>query len=64
VQITRQLLIALKMVPVVDMVAIPMIPNHVKDGTFTGSEAFDKSATTMLDELYRFAEVLRPLRAG
>jgi NAD(P)H-dependent FMN reductase len=66
VQMTKQVLNSVKVVPVLEAVTIPFFTNHVaKDGsgTFVPGESFDKSAAVMLDELWRWAEALAPMRA-
>jgi hypothetical protein len=39
-----------------------MVAQHVKEGQFAPKEVHQTSATTMLNELARWAEVLKPLR--
>jgi NAD(P)H-dependent FMN reductase len=66
VQMTKLLVTALKMMPMFEAVSIPFFANLI-DGD-TG--AFDpgghqvKAATAMLDELLRWTEALKVLRAG
>ena len=63
VQMTKQLLTSLRIVPLIESVSIPFFAQHRDaSGTFTGTEAHQKAATTMLDELARWAEALRVLR--
>ena len=63
VVMTKQLLCALKMVPIVEAVSIPFFSNHMsKEGAFAGTESLEKAANAMLDELHRWAEALRPMR--
>jgi NAD(P)H-dependent FMN reductase len=65
VQMIKQIVTTLKMVPLVEAVAIPFFSQHIDDtGLFTPNELHQKSATDMLDELLRWAEALKPLRAG
>lgn len=64
VQMTKQIVTALKMMPLFEAVTIPMFAQYIdKEGAFVPIAAHEKSATAMLDELGRWAEVLRPLRA-
>ena len=66
VQMTKQVLNSVKVVPVLEAVAIPFFMNFVgKDGpgTFVPGETVDKAAAVMLDELHRWAEALAPMRA-
>lgn len=63
-QMLKQVLTALRMVPVVDAVNIPFVAQHLdEDGRFKASEIMEQSATVMLDEVLRWTETLRPLRA-
>jgi len=64
VQMAKQVLAAVKMVPLHEAVAIPAIRDRVdEEGRFRATEQLDRSATTLLDELRRYAEVLSALRA-
>jgi NAD(P)H-dependent FMN reductase len=63
-QMLKQVLTALKMVPVVEAVNIPFVRELLdEDGRLKPTEAMEASATAMLDELLRWTESLRPLRA-
>ena len=62
VQMTKQLLTSLKVMPMVEAVTIPMVVQHMDGGRFKGGEPFDKAATTLLDELLRWAEALKTMR--
>ena len=64
VQMTKQTLSTLKMVPIVDAVTIPFVSERVSDGRFDASEVHAKSADVMLKELHRWAEALKPMRGG
>lgn len=65
VQMTKLTLTTLKMMPILETVLIPMVPQHLdkETGAFTATEIHRNSATAMLDELRRWAEALKPLRA-
>jgi NAD(P)H-dependent FMN reductase len=63
VAVTKQVVTALKMMPMFESVTIPMFTQYLKDGVFTPTEAHEKAATVMLDELLRWTDALRPLRA-
>jgi len=64
VQMTKQIVTTLKMVPIVEAVPIPFVAQYLDDtGVFTAIEAHEKSATVLLDELLRWAEALKTLRA-
>ncbi len=64
-QMLKQVMSALKMIPVVDSVNIPFIKEKLdEDGRLKPNEIMETAATAMLDELARYAEALRPLRAS
>ncbi|MET0791115.1 MAG: NAD(P)H-dependent oxidoreductase [Polyangiaceae bacterium] len=62
VQMLKQPLIAMKVVGIPESVAIPFFTQYLEDGAFKGSEAFEKAASAMLDELARWTEALAALR--
>ncbi|AVO48923.1 NADPH-dependent FMN reductase [Melaminivora suipulveris] len=63
VQMARLHTTTLKMMPMVESVAIPSVSNHVKHGAaFESNELIDASAKTMLDEMLRWARALQPMR--
>ena len=62
VQMTKLTLTTLKVMPLFEQVAIPMVNNHLEDGRFIATEVHEKSAKAMLDELVRWAEALQPMR--
>lgn len=64
VQMTKQILSALRLVPVVEAVAIPFFSKHIDEhaGSFDPGEVQEKAATAMLDELFRVTGALRQLR--
>ena len=63
VQMLKQVVTALRMVTVVESVAVPAVSEHVADGRFTPPPGAEQAATAMLEELARWAEVTAPLRA-
>ena len=63
VQTTKLTLNTLKMVPILEAVTIPMVAQHLKDGAFVPNEIHMTSANDLLNELARWAEALKPLRA-
>jgi NAD(P)H-dependent FMN reductase len=64
VQQTKQVVVALRMVPVVEAVAIPFFQQFIdEDGTVHANEPMEQGAAGMLDELVRVEAALRPLRA-
>lgn len=62
VQMTKQVLTTLKVVPMYEAVNIPFYTEFMKDGTFAGSDRHRKAAVTMLDELAKWDGALRTLR--
>jgi NAD(P)H-dependent FMN reductase len=63
VQTEKLTMSTLRMVPIVEAVTIPMVAKQVnEDGEFAPNETQTSSATVMLDELFRWAEALKPLR--
>jgi NAD(P)H-dependent FMN reductase len=60
----KQVLSALKVVPVAEAVNIPFVHQHLdENGRFKPTEIMEDSATAMLAELLRWSEALRPLRS-
>lgn len=65
VQMTKQVVTTLKMTPVNEAVAIPFVRQFLDDdGVIQANETMEGAAKAMLDELVRYAEALRPLRAA
>lgn len=62
VQQLKQVLTALKMVPVVESVSIPFHAQFLEDGRVHASEVMEQAAKSMLDELVRLDGALRVLR--
>jgi hypothetical protein len=52
------------MVPLPEAVPIPMVPQQLVEGQFKPSETNERAITTMLNELLRWIDALRPLRAS
>jgi NAD(P)H-dependent FMN reductase len=63
VQMAKQIITTLKMMPIPEAVTIPFFPQHVRDGAFHATEQFEQAAKTMLDELVRWSSALAVLRA-
>ena len=60
---TKPILNTLKMVPIVEAVMIPMVTKHLDENRqFRPEDVHTSSALTMLDELLRWAEALKPMR--
>jgi NAD(P)H-dependent FMN reductase len=63
VQMLKQVVTTLKMVPVVDGVNIPFVAQFIgADGAVHANEIMEGAATAMLDELVRWTAALEPLR--
>lgn len=62
VQMLKQTLLSMKVVGITESVVIPFFSQHLEDGAFKGTEAHEKAATTMLDELVRWTDALSVLR--
>lgn len=62
-QMLKQVLTALKIMPVPESVNIPFVGQHLdEDKRFKPTELIDASATAMLDEVLKWTEALAPLR--
>ncbi|HEX5557815.1 MAG TPA: NAD(P)H-dependent oxidoreductase [Gaiellales bacterium] len=64
VQMTKQIVSALKMLPVYEAVYIPFVASRIEDGRFHPSDVTEKAAGALLDELLRVEAGLRTLRAA
>jgi NAD(P)H-dependent FMN reductase len=64
VQMTKQIVTTLKMVPMSEAVAIPFFAQYIdkETGAFDPGEVQVTAATVMLDELLKWTGALRPLR--
>jgi hypothetical protein len=59
----KQVVTTLKMVPVFEAVSVPFVQQFVSaDGNVRPNEVMVSAAKSMLDELCRVSEALRPLR--
>jgi NAD(P)H-dependent FMN reductase len=64
-QMLKQVITTLKVVPLFEAVSIPMVRQLIdEEGRLKPNEIMESAATAMLDELQRWTEALRPLRAG
>lgn len=62
-QMLKQVLTALKMMPMLEAVNIPFVHSHLdEDSRLKPTEAMEASATAMLDELLRWTKSMRSLR--
>ena len=66
VQMTKPIVSALRMVPLVEAVAVPAFSTFLdaSTGRFSPGAFHEKSAESMLDELKRWSSALQVLRAG
>jgi NAD(P)H-dependent FMN reductase len=64
VQMTKQIVSAVKMLPVYDAVYIPFVARQIEDGHFTPNDVTQQAAMALLDELVRVEAALGPLRAA
>jgi NAD(P)H-dependent FMN reductase len=63
VQIVKQFVLPLKMTPLFETVAIPLVEQFLdEERRFCSNEILDSSAGIMLSELLRLSDALRPLR--
>lgn len=64
VQMAKQIVTALKMMPIPEGVILPYFTQQIDAaGTFAATESHRQGADLMLDELLKWAEALRPLRS-
>ena len=63
VQMTKQVLTTLKMVPMVEAVTVPFVAQFIEGSRFKATDAHNHAATAMLNEQFKWAEALFPLRA-
>jgi hypothetical protein len=62
-QMLKQALATLKVVPIPEAVTITFFSQLMENHLFKGSEGLEKYAVTMLDELSKWAQAMRVLRA-
>lgn len=63
VQMTKQIVTTLKMVPLVEAVNLPFFSQYFDEsGHFQGTDSHITSAHGMLEELHRWTEALKPMR--
>jgi len=63
VQMTKEVATTLKMMPIPEMVSIPFFSQYIDDsGAFSPPDVQDKAGIDMLEELLKWAEVLKPMR--
>lgn len=64
VQVIKQVVTTLRMVPLMEAVVVPMYAAQVKDGRFTPTEIQANSVAPLLNEAHKLATALRPLQAA
>jgi NAD(P)H-dependent FMN reductase len=65
VQMVKQIVTTLKMMPMPEAVTIPFFTTFINDaGAFEANDSHERAAAMMLDELLRWTEAMRPLRAA
>jgi len=65
VQMMKQVVTTLKMMPINEAVSIPFVRQFINDdGKLVPNEVMNTAADQMLDELLRWAKALQPLREG
>lgn len=66
VQMTKQTVTTLGMMPIPQAVAIPFFANHIdrERGAFDPGEVQVKASRVMLDELLKWTNALKPIREG
>ncbi len=60
----RQVVSVLKMIPVTEAVALPMVFPQIVDGEFVATDANVAAANVMLDEVVKISSALAPLRSS
>lgn len=58
----KEILTTVKVMPIPEQVAVPMVFDHLKDGRFDAPQIVQDSADTMIAELGRWAGALKTLR--
>ncbi|MEU9438960.1 NAD(P)H-dependent oxidoreductase [Streptomyces sp. NPDC048252] len=64
VQMAKQVVANLRMLPIGPTVSIPFVGELVEDGDFRAGKIHEAAAEQVLDELARIARVMRQLRSG
>lgn len=62
VQMTKQIVTTLKMMPIFEAVVVPMVAEQLKDGVFQPNAVQAEAATVLLKELRRWSVALATLR--
>ena len=64
VQMEKQLLTAMKVMTIPEAVSVPMFTHAIEHGVFKATPHQEQQATSMLNELAKWAEALKPLRGA
>ena len=64
VQMAKQVVTTLKMVPLAEAVNIHMVPKYLHDGQFVPDETLENNLKKVLGELSRWADALRTMRVA
>jgi NAD(P)H-dependent FMN reductase len=64
VQMTKQKVTALRMMPIPEAVTLPFFAQSLKDGVFTPPDTQEKAGHTMLDLLLKWTTALATMRTG
>ena len=62
VQVMKQIVTTVRMMPIPDGVVLPLVMQHVQDGRFTPPPSAEGAVAPMLTELLRWTNALEPLR--
>jgi NAD(P)H-dependent FMN reductase len=63
VQMTKQIVTTLKMMPIMEAVAIPFVNQYLNEaGAFVAKEFHQKTGQELLSELHKWAVALKPMR--
>jgi NAD(P)H-dependent FMN reductase len=64
VQMLKQVMTTLRMSPIFEAVNIPFVQQFLDADRFVPNDVLESAASAMLDELLRWTDALRPLRAA
>ena len=62
VQVSKQIVTTLKMMPMVEAVNLTFVSQQIQDGQFQNTEQNDSAAHGMLTELHKWAKALKTMR--
>jgi hypothetical protein len=61
---TKQIVSAVKMVPVYEAVYIPFVASRIEDGRFNPTDVTQEAAAALLDEIARVEAAMHTLRGA